>query len=150
MWNIYFTAKVHIGNLLLFLKAKCWLTWLSILLAYREFRPFRQNNTYFRHASNKNHCRFEVPGKRVTLGDGEGIQIPCIPHARFITKLKYILRQFKCKSQRYFSFRLCMCKYRKVEISEHFLTKEPKKFALNSTKHNNFLKQTVRNNESSI
>ena len=42
-------------------------------------------------------CRVEVMGKRVNLGDGEGLQILCIFHfsgeAKFLSKLKNILPQ---------------------------------------------------------
>ena len=47
--------------------------------------------------ANENWCRIEVTGKRVNLGDGEGLQIPCILHfsgeAKFVSKLKDILPQ---------------------------------------------------------
>ena len=46
--------------------------------------------SYFLLASNANCCRVEVTGKRVNLGDGEGLQIPCILHfsgeAKFVKK----------------------------------------------------------------
>ena len=51
--------------------------------------------SYFLRASNENCCGVEVTGKRVNLGDGEGLQIPCILHfsgeAKFVSKLKGIL-----------------------------------------------------------
>ena len=58
---------------------------------------FAKTVSYFLRASNENCCRVEVTGKRVNLGDGEGLQIPCILHfsgeAKFISKLKDILPQ---------------------------------------------------------
>ena len=51
--------------------------------------------SYFLRASNENCCRVKVTGKRVNLGNGEGLQIPCILHfsgeAKFFSKLKNIL-----------------------------------------------------------
>ena len=53
---------------------------------------FARTVSYFLRASNENYCRVEVTGKRVNLGDGEGLQIPCILHfsgeAKFVSKLK--------------------------------------------------------------
>ena len=37
---------------------------------------FVKTVSYFLRASNKNCCRVEVTGKRVNLGDGEGLRIP--------------------------------------------------------------------------
>ena len=58
---------------------------------------FAKTVSYFLSASNENCCRVEVTGKRVHLGDGEGLQIPCILHfsgeAKFVSKLKDILLQ---------------------------------------------------------
>ena len=58
---------------------------------------FAKTVSYFLRASNENCCRVEVTGKRVNLGDGEGLQIPCILHfsgeAKFFSKLKDILPQ---------------------------------------------------------
>ena len=58
---------------------------------------FTKTVSYFLRASNENCCRVEVTGKRVNLGDGEGLQIPCILHfsgeAKFVSKLKDILSQ---------------------------------------------------------
>ena len=58
---------------------------------------FAKTVSYFLRASNENCCRVEVTGKRVNLGDGEGLQIPCILHfsgeAKFVSKLKDILPQ---------------------------------------------------------
>ena len=57
---------------------------------------FAKTVSYFLHASNEN-CWVEVAGKRVNLGDAEGLQIPCILHfsgeAKFVSKLKDILPQ---------------------------------------------------------
>ena len=39
---------------------------------------FAKTVSYFLRASNENCCRVEVMSKRVNLGDGEGLQIPCI------------------------------------------------------------------------
>ena len=51
---------------------------------------FAKTVSYFLRASNENCCRVEVTGKRVNLGDGEGLQIPCILHfsgeAKFVSK----------------------------------------------------------------
>ena len=59
---------------------------------------FAKTVSYFLRASNENCCRVEVTCKRVKLGDGEGLQIPCILHfsgaAKFVSKLKDILPQF--------------------------------------------------------
>ena len=58
---------------------------------------FTKTVSFFLRASNENCCRVEVTGKRVNLGDGEGLQIPCILHfsgeANFVSKLKDILSQ---------------------------------------------------------
>ena len=58
---------------------------------------FNKTVSYFLRASNENRCRVEVTGKRVNLGDGEGLQIPCILHfsgeTKFFSKLKDILQQ---------------------------------------------------------
>ena len=58
---------------------------------------FANTVSYFLRASNENCCRVEVTGKRVNLGNGEGLQIPCILHfsgeAKFVSKLKDILPQ---------------------------------------------------------
>ena len=58
---------------------------------------FAKTVSYFLRASNENWCRVEVMVKRVNLGDGEGLQIPCILHfsaeAKFVSKLKDILPQ---------------------------------------------------------
>ena len=58
---------------------------------------FTKTVSYFLRASNENCCRVEVTGKRVNLGDGEGLQIPCILHfsgeTKFFSKLKDILQQ---------------------------------------------------------
>ena len=63
---------------------------------------FAETVSYFLRASNGNCCRVEVKGKRVNLGDGEGLQIPCILHfsgeAKFVSKLKDILPQLMEKS----------------------------------------------------
>ena len=56
---------------------------------------FAKTISYFLRASNENCCWVEVTGQRVNLGNGEGLQIPCILHfsgeAKFVSKLKYIL-----------------------------------------------------------
>ena len=66
-------------------------------LSKRKSARFAKTVSYFLRASNENCCRVEVKGKRVNLGDGEGLQIPCILHfsgeAKFVSKLKYILPQ---------------------------------------------------------
>ena len=58
---------------------------------------FAKTVLYFLRASNENCCRVEVTGKRVNLGDGEGLQIPCILYfsekAKFVSKLKDMLPQ---------------------------------------------------------
>ena len=58
---------------------------------------FAKTVSYFLRGSNKNCCRVEVTGKRVNLGDEEGLQIPCILHfsgeAKFVSELKDILPQ---------------------------------------------------------
>ena len=58
---------------------------------------FTKNVSYFLGASNENCCQVEVTGKRVNLGDGEGLQTPCILHfsgkAKFVSKIKDILPQ---------------------------------------------------------
>ena len=58
---------------------------------------FAKTVSYFLRTSNEDCCRVEVTGKRVNLGDGEGLQIPCILYfsgeAKFVSKLKHILPQ---------------------------------------------------------
>ena len=58
---------------------------------------FAKSVSYFLCTSNENCCRVEVTVKRVNLGDGEGLQIPCILYfsgkAKFVDKLKDILPQ---------------------------------------------------------
>ena len=58
---------------------------------------FAKTVSYFLRESNENCCRVEVTDKRVNLGDGEGLQIPCIIYfsgeAKFVSKLKDILSQ---------------------------------------------------------
>ena len=58
---------------------------------------FAKTVSYFLRASKENCCRVEVIGKRVNLGDREGLQIPCILHfsgeAKFVSKLKDFLPQ---------------------------------------------------------
>ena len=49
----------------------------KILKAQRE--PENEYD-YFLHASHEICCRVEVTGKRVNLGDREGLQILCILH----------------------------------------------------------------------
>ena len=53
---------------------------------------FTKTVSYFLRPSNENCCWVELTGKRVNLGDGEGLQIPCILHfsggAKFVVKLK--------------------------------------------------------------
>ena len=46
----------------------------------RRSARFAKTVAYFLRASNENRCRVEVTGKRVNLGDGEGLKIPCILH----------------------------------------------------------------------
>ena len=41
---------------------------------------FSKTVSYYLRASNESCCRVEVTGKRVNLGDGEGLQILCILH----------------------------------------------------------------------
>ena len=45
-------------------------------LSKRRSARFAKTVSYFLCASNENCCRVEVTGKRVNLGDGEGLQIP--------------------------------------------------------------------------
>ena len=56
---------------------------------------FAKTISFFLRASKDNSCKVEVTGKRVNLGDGHGLQIPCnlhfTGHANFINKLKEIL-----------------------------------------------------------
>ena len=58
---------------------------------------FAKTVSYFLRESNENCCRVEVTDKRVNLGNGEGLQIPCIIYfsgkAKFVSKLKDILSQ---------------------------------------------------------
>ena len=66
-------------------------------LSKRSSARFSKTVSYFPRANNENCCRVELTGKRVNLGDGEGLQIPCILHfsgvAKFVSKLKDILPQ---------------------------------------------------------
>ena len=56
---------------------------------------FAKTISFFLRVSNLHYCRVEVTGKRVNLGDGQGLQIPCTLHftgeAKYIDKLKDIL-----------------------------------------------------------
>lgn len=56
---------------------------------------FAKTVSFFLQASEDNKCKVEVIGKRVNLGDKEGLQIPCKLHftgtCKFIDKLKRIL-----------------------------------------------------------
>ena len=58
---------------------------------------FAKTVSYFLSVRNGKCCRVEVTGKRVYLGDGGRLQIPCIFHfsgeAKFVCKLKDILPQ---------------------------------------------------------
>ena len=58
---------------------------------------FAETVSYYLRASNENCCGVEATGKRVNLGNGEGLQIPCILHfygkAKSVRKLKDILPQ---------------------------------------------------------
>ena len=58
---------------------------------------FAETVSYYLRAINENCCRVEAAGKRVNLGNGEGLQIPCILHfygkAKSVRKLKDILLQ---------------------------------------------------------
>ena len=58
---------------------------------------FAKSVLYFLRASNENCYRVEVMGKIINLGDGEGLQIPCILYfsgeSKFVSKLKDILPQ---------------------------------------------------------
>ena len=68
---------------------------LDIFLKEGAVLPKTVSN--FLRASNGNCYRVELTGKRVNLGDAEGLQIPCILHfsgeAKFVSKLKDILPQ---------------------------------------------------------
>ena len=56
---------------------------------------FAKTISFFLRASNDNSCKVEVTGKRVNLGDGHGLQIPCnlyfTGHVNFINMSKEIL-----------------------------------------------------------
>ena len=58
---------------------------------------FAKTVSEFLRASNENCSRVDLRGRRVNLGDGEEVQIPCILHfygdAKFFSKLKDILPQ---------------------------------------------------------
>ena len=60
-------------------------------LAKRKTGRFAKTISFFLRASNDNSCKVEVTGKRVNLGDGQGLQIPCKLHfngnVNFIDKL---------------------------------------------------------------
>ena len=66
-------------------------------LSKGRYARFAKTVLYFLRASNENCCQVEVTGKRVNLGDGEGLQILCILYfsgeAKFVSKLKDILSQ---------------------------------------------------------
>ena len=57
---------------------------------------------HFLGTSNENCWRVELTGKRVNLGDGEGLQIPFViqfsREAKFVSKLQDILSQIMLKS----------------------------------------------------
>lgn len=64
-------------------------------LAKGKTGRFAKTISFFFRASNNNSCKVEVTGKRVNLGNGHGLQIPCnlhfTGHRNFINKLKEIL-----------------------------------------------------------
>lgn len=64
-------------------------------LAKGKSGRFAKTISFFLRTSNDNSCKVEVTGKRVNLGDGHGLQIPCnlhfTGHVNFINKLKEIL-----------------------------------------------------------
>ena len=64
-------------------------------LSKRRSARFAKTVSYFPRARNENCVRVKVTGKKVTIGNGEGLQIPCILHfsgeAKFFSKLKNIL-----------------------------------------------------------
>ena len=64
-------------------------------LAKGKTGRFAKTISFFLRASNDNSCKVEVTGKRVNLGDGYGLQIPCnlhfTGHVNFINKLKEVL-----------------------------------------------------------
>ena len=46
-------------------------------LAKGKTGRFARTISFFLRVSNDNSCKVEVTGKRVNLGDGHGLQIPC-------------------------------------------------------------------------
>ena len=64
-------------------------------LAKRKTGRFAKTISVFLRTSDDDSCKLEVTGKRVNLGDGEGLQIPCklyfTGNVRFTEKLKEIL-----------------------------------------------------------
>ena len=55
---------------------------------------FSKTISFFLRASDGNCCHVEVTGKRVNLGDGERLQIPCTLHftgeVKYVNKLKFL------------------------------------------------------------
>lgn len=68
-------------------------------LAKGKSGRFAKTISFFLRANHENSCSVEVKGKRVNLGDGEGLQIPCTLHftgeTRYIDKLRDILLLLK-------------------------------------------------------
>ena len=56
---------------------------------------FAKTISFFLRASEDNVCKVEITGRRVNLGDKQGLQVPCKLHfvgnVKFIDKLKEIL-----------------------------------------------------------
>ena len=106
--------------------------WLDIFLK-ESLQRLAKTVLYFLGTSNENCCRVELTGKRVNLGDGEGLQIPFIiqffREAKFVSKLQDILSQLMLKSSiclRFFP--VCDCKCTEDRISESvFWPKDQKK-----------------------
>ena len=84
--------------------------WLDIFLK-EGLHVSPKTVSYFLCACNENCCRVEVTGKRVHLGNREGLQIPYTLHfsreAKFVSKLKDILPQ--CKNQVFVFIFLPIC-----------------------------------------
>ena len=86
-WN----QKMNLTNMLLAV--------ISVVvghLAKGKTGRFAKTISFFLRASNNNNsCKVVVTGKRVNLGDGNGLQILCnlhfTGHVNFIKKLKEIL-----------------------------------------------------------
>ena len=60
-----------------------------------ENGKFAKTNFYFLHADPYGKCNLTVTGEAVNVGDGDGIQVPCILHLSGQKSMVEILKQQK-------------------------------------------------------